>query len=122
MQISIFWDMKPCSPAKAFCLIHTSFLLDLLFNPEDGGVMLLRNIRDFGIKYTESSRITNNNPFKALTCCLLHVGFFLDLLFNPEDGGDISPEMLVDFQRIAVCFISSALYSAFKNRLGYTRT
>jgi hypothetical protein len=33
--------IKYCS---ACCLLHAGFLLDLLFDPEDGGDMLLRNV------------------------------------------------------------------------------
>jgi hypothetical protein len=29
---------------QTYCLLHASFLLDLLFDTEDGGGMLLRNV------------------------------------------------------------------------------
>lgn len=50
MKSSIFWDKPPCSLVKvnkcfergtAFCLLHSDFLLALLFDPEDGGYMFL---------------------------------------------------------------------------------
>jgi hypothetical protein len=45
MRSSVFWNIRPCNPAKenrsACYLLHADFLL--LFNPEDGGNMLLRN-------------------------------------------------------------------------------
>jgi hypothetical protein len=57
MKSSIFWGITWRSPLKvnwwfggtkaesfACCLLHTSFLLGLLFNREDGGDMLLQNI------------------------------------------------------------------------------
>jgi hypothetical protein len=70
-QSFIFWDIKPCillkvsqcfrgihclhlqswrisqssiTPAKACCRLHTGFLLDLLFNPEDGSHIFLWNV------------------------------------------------------------------------------
>jgi hypothetical protein len=42
-----FWDVTQCSPLKellATCF-YASFLLGLSFDPEDGGIMFLRNIR-----------------------------------------------------------------------------
>jgi hypothetical protein len=54
MKIRILWDIMRCNPLKvnphfpgAFCLFNFGFLLDLLFNYEDGGVMFLRNVGCF---------------------------------------------------------------------------
>jgi hypothetical protein len=52
MNISIFWNKTPCSLLKvnrqSQALLSTcftlGFLLDLFFDPEDGGDMFLRNI------------------------------------------------------------------------------
>jgi hypothetical protein len=64
MKNSIFWDIASCSPLKVdlysrethrlhlpheadnsiYCLLRASFLFGLLFNPEVGGEMLLRNV------------------------------------------------------------------------------
>jgi hypothetical protein len=50
---SVFWDTTPCSPVKimskpskkpACCLRYAGFLLILVFGPEGGGDMLLRNV------------------------------------------------------------------------------
>jgi hypothetical protein len=35
----------------AYCLLHASFLLGILFNPEDGGDMFLRNVGWFSTDY-----------------------------------------------------------------------
>jgi hypothetical protein len=51
-----FWDTTQCKSTDvleehvssilgfAYCFLHGSFLHSLLFNPEDGGNMLLRNV------------------------------------------------------------------------------
>jgi hypothetical protein len=39
MKSSTFWDITPCSRA----LLAACFFLALLFSPEDGGDMFLRN-------------------------------------------------------------------------------
>jgi hypothetical protein len=49
MKIPVFWDITPHNPLKdnrrsACYLLHASFLIDLFFDPEDGGDMYLRNI------------------------------------------------------------------------------
>jgi hypothetical protein len=49
LKSSIFRDTRPCSLLKikqssACQLLHSSFSLDLFFDPEDGGDMFLRNI------------------------------------------------------------------------------
>jgi hypothetical protein len=67
---SIFWDITPCSPLKVdrrvrgtrrlhlHCrrisrsCFHAGFLLDLCFDPEDGGDMFLRNVGWFSTDYT----------------------------------------------------------------------
>jgi hypothetical protein len=52
MKSFIFWDIRPCSPLKrtdvsdkelACCLSNTGFFLRL-FDPEDGGDMLIHNV------------------------------------------------------------------------------
>jgi hypothetical protein len=57
---SIFWDKAPCSLVKvnkcferenACCLLHSDFLIDLLFDPEDGGYMFLQDIGRFSPGY-----------------------------------------------------------------------
>jgi hypothetical protein len=51
----IFWDITPCSTLKVnrsfvehvtsiFWLLHDGFFLGLLFDPDDGGDMFLRNV------------------------------------------------------------------------------
>jgi hypothetical protein len=40
MKSAIFWDITPCSPLLVTCF-HSGVLLGLLFDPEDGGDMLL---------------------------------------------------------------------------------
>jgi hypothetical protein len=53
MKSSIFWDITPCSLVKVeekveqsstLYLLHAVFWLGLLFEPEDGGDMFLRNV------------------------------------------------------------------------------
>jgi hypothetical protein len=63
MKSTIFWDITPCSPLKVnrrlggsnnkpskkpawkqVASLHTGFLLGLVFHPEDGGDMFLRNV------------------------------------------------------------------------------
>jgi hypothetical protein len=50
MKSTIFWDITPCSPLKdnRGALLATSFRAGffpgLLFGPEDGGDMFLRNV------------------------------------------------------------------------------
>jgi hypothetical protein len=81
MKSSIFWDITPYSPLKVnrrfggtCCLhlqsrrisrgslqlttcFHAGFLL-VLFDPEDGGFMFLRNVRWFSTDYTALYRST----------------------------------------------------------------
>jgi hypothetical protein len=59
MKSPIFWDITPFSPLKVnqrfggTCyLSHTSFLLGLFLNPEDGGDMFLRNFERLSADYT----------------------------------------------------------------------
>jgi hypothetical protein len=54
MKGSVFWDIAPCGPVQvensfrgtslACCLLHAYFLPGLLFDPEDVGDILLRNV------------------------------------------------------------------------------
>jgi hypothetical protein len=47
IKSSIFWDIMPCIPGKlisSWYLLHAGFLIGLIFDPDDGGDMLLRNI------------------------------------------------------------------------------
>jgi hypothetical protein len=59
-EVSVFWDITPCSPlidsrhfGGTYCRAllstcsHIGILLSLFFNPEDGGSMFLRNVIDF---------------------------------------------------------------------------
>jgi hypothetical protein len=50
MKSFIFWNMTPCSPLEvktgsACYLLHASFFLGLLFDPEDGGDMFFQKVR-----------------------------------------------------------------------------
>jgi hypothetical protein len=64
MKSSIFWDITPCSPMKAY----RSF----------GGIY---HVSFSGLKSKQNKR--SSTPF------LFRVGFLIALLFNPEDGGDM---------------------------------
>jgi hypothetical protein len=37
MRNGVFWHITPYSMALFCCLLHVGFLLDVLFDPEDGG-------------------------------------------------------------------------------------
>jgi hypothetical protein len=58
MKSSVFWDITPCSPVKLnkrllpCCLLHASFSLGLLSDPDDGGDMFLRNVGWLSPHYT----------------------------------------------------------------------
>jgi hypothetical protein len=52
-EISIFWEIMTCSPAKVnkrleriyfLYLLHADYLLVLLFNPENGGNIFFQNV------------------------------------------------------------------------------
>jgi hypothetical protein len=57
---------------KLATCFHVSFLLGLVFNPEDGSNMIPRNQRESNL---------------LATC--FHVGFLLGLVFNPEYGSEM---------------------------------
>jgi hypothetical protein len=42
-----------------YCLFHVGFLLDLLFNPEDGSAMFLWNVALLSMNYTA---LYNSSP------------------------------------------------------------
>jgi hypothetical protein len=45
MKSSVFWDITLCSPVEAVKhMLSHRFLLGLVFGPEDGGEMFLRNV------------------------------------------------------------------------------
>jgi hypothetical protein len=71
VTMSVFWDITLCSPLKinrrfgltcrlhfedrrsrAFFIFHADFLLGILFDPEDGGDIFLRNFGRFLMDYT----------------------------------------------------------------------
>jgi hypothetical protein len=60
--------LKHCS---ACCLLHAAFLFGLLFNPEDGGDMLLQNASWIAPEYTtlHSRKDIFSN---VLICCLFN--------------------------------------------------
>jgi hypothetical protein len=51
MKCAVFWNVAPCNPEEEqqkLCLTLISyFFLALLFDPEDGGNMLIRNVTGF---------------------------------------------------------------------------
>jgi hypothetical protein len=77
MKISIFWDMRPCSPLKVnrrfafifrLCYLPPSgVLLGLFFNSEDGGDMFIRNVHWFWKNYTSLYRARQNDWFFITT-------------------------------------------------------
>jgi hypothetical protein len=52
LKSTIFWDITPCRPLKVndvsedllATYFHAGFFLGLIFGPEDGGDMFLRNV------------------------------------------------------------------------------
>jgi hypothetical protein len=46
VKSTIFWDVTPYNPLKRLLSIcfYAGFLLGFSFDPEDGGVMFLRNV------------------------------------------------------------------------------
>jgi hypothetical protein len=54
----IFWDMTTCNLVQVSrlcsgcCLLHADFMIGVLFCPEDGGDMFLRNVRSLSPDYT----------------------------------------------------------------------
>jgi hypothetical protein len=76
MKGSLFLDTAQCCPMKvnrrcggtstsACCLLHSGFLLDLLFNPEDRGNIFLRKVGLLSSDYTASypRRLNSLCPF-----------------------------------------------------------
>jgi hypothetical protein len=54
---TIFWGTMPCNPLTVSSKVasrsfHTSFLLGLLFDPEDVGAIFLRNVSRLSMDYT----------------------------------------------------------------------
>jgi hypothetical protein len=51
MKCTIYWNVAPSNPEEEqqnLCLAHTSYcFLDLLFDPEDGGGIFIRNVGGF---------------------------------------------------------------------------
>jgi hypothetical protein len=55
--MKIFWDVTPCSPIGAelsLLLLSCSLLTKRIFDAEDGGSMLLRNVSEILLDYTLS--------------------------------------------------------------------
>jgi hypothetical protein len=57
IKSTIFWDMTPCRDEEitdflAICF-QNSFLLGLLFEPEDGGDIFIRNVGSLSTDKTE---------------------------------------------------------------------
>jgi hypothetical protein len=77
--VSTFWNTMPCSPVKVNWSFekHAGFLINLFFDPEDGGDIFLHNISwlsmDYMVLYisqkTELFRITHHHQEK--NCHLL---------------------------------------------------
>jgi hypothetical protein len=83
------WKVKAATVlCFACCLHHTGSFLSLLFNPEDGGNIFLRNVSSHTTDYTDDRKVEAKTVL-CFACRLLHAGPFLSLLFNPKDGGNI---------------------------------
>jgi hypothetical protein len=53
MKIVVFWDIPPCSPVEVHLRLPlTGYLLRLLFDPEDGGSIFIRNFEGLLLDYT----------------------------------------------------------------------
>jgi hypothetical protein len=90
MKSYIFWDIMSRSPLKsnqpfgrvcrsACCLLHAAFLYGLVFHPEDGGDVFLRNVGGHLPDYTALyPRRYNSSCFTYVT--LISWGSFGNLL------------------------------------------
>jgi hypothetical protein len=60
MKSIIFWDVTPCSLLRCFGgtyrlpLAYLLVLAEIFFDPEDGGVIFLRNVGCISTDYTAS--------------------------------------------------------------------
>jgi hypothetical protein len=85
MKISVFWDMTPCSPMKSnrpssTCSPdHADFLLDSLFDLDDGGDISFRNVGYLSQCYTVLYPKLNFDVFYVLTAMNMNTIIFQDV-------------------------------------------
>jgi hypothetical protein len=88
MKSSTFWDITLCSHWKstniseecagsACYLLHASFLICLLFDPEDGDDMFLQNTGWLSVDYSVISQNTGNQSCFLYISCVFIILHFL---------------------------------------------
>jgi hypothetical protein len=96
---SRLWDIIPCNPCNSACyLLHANFLRGLIFDPEYGGNMLLRNAVRLSVEYMALCPRRQNSSSDCFVCSMM----ISRLLLSTECVDNISSAEMYLERRIFV--------------------